>query len=244
MSGVSLAAELKILGALLRGKPRSGDHRADLEDFYARQADGYDQFRERLLCGRAELLAALQLAPGSSVAEFGAGTGRNLDIIAERVPQLKHVHLVDLCPSLLAKARSRCAAHGWDHVTCHEADVTTWNAPEPLDAVLCSYALTMVPDWQGAITNALRNLRPGGRIAVVDFFVSAARPPTGRARHGAATRWFWPRWFGHDGVHPDPRHLEMLHALTEPLALHEASAAVPWMGGLRAPYYWYIGRVR
>ena len=100
----------------------------------------------------------------------------------------------------------------------------------------------MIPDWQAAIANAVRNLKPGGVLAVVDFHVSNANPPAGRVRHSAATRWFWPRWFGHDGVRPDARHLDALCALTQPLSLVESSAAVPWMAGLRAPYYRYIGR--
>jgi S-adenosylmethionine-diacylgycerolhomoserine-N-methlytransferase len=242
MSG--LVQELRILGALLRGKRRSGDHGADLEAFYAAQAEGYDRFRERLLHGRGELLAALPLAAGARFAEFGAGTGRNLEYIADRVPTLGAAHLVDLCPSLLDQARRRCRRHGWSNVACHVADVTTWSAPEPLDVVLCSYALTMIPDWQGAIANAVRNLRPGGVLAVVDFFISAPRPPAARARHGAAARWFWPRWFGHDGVHPDPRHLDALFAATAPLELVESTAPVPWLAGLRAPFYRYLGRVR
>jgi len=239
---MSLIADLKMLRSLAHGKPRSGNHQADLESFYAQQAGDYDRFREKLLHGRGELLADLNLPDGAILAEFGAGTGRNLEFIAARIPQLRAIHLIDLCPSLLSKARQRSQAHAWHSVTCHETDVTTWTAPEPLDAVLCSYSLTMIPDWQSAIVNAIRNVKPGGLIAVVDFYVSSVNPPPGRIRHNLATRWFWPRWFGHDGVRPDARHLEVLLSRTEPLSLVEASARVPWMAGLRAPYYRYIGR--
>lgn len=238
---MSLVGEGRVLLALLRGKPRSGDHRADLETFYGGQADEYDRFRERLLHGRQELIRELPLPVGSLVAEFGAGTGRNLEFLGSQLDRLAGIHLVDLCPSLLAKARQRCDRHGWQQVVCHEADVTTWTAPEPLHAIWLSYALTMIPDWRGAIANAVRNLRPGGVLGVVDFYISAQNPPPGQVRHGALTRWFWPRWFGHDGVHPDPRHLEALQAATVPISVHEASAPVPWMAGLRMPYYRYIG---
>ena len=237
-----MIADLKILRSLVRGKPRSGNHQADLEYFYAQQAGDYDRFREKLLHGRGDILADLALPADAVFAEFGAGTGRNLEFIAARLPHLRAVHLVDLCPSLLSKARQRCHDHRWNNVVCHEADVTTWTAPEPVDALLCSYSLTMIPDWHAAIANAVRNLKPGGLLAVVDFYVSNDNPLPGRIRHSAATRWFWPRWFGHDGVRPDARHLDTLCSVSEPLSLVESSAAVPWMAGLRAPYYRYIGR--
>ena len=100
----------------------------------------------------------------------------------------------------------------------------------------------MIPDWRRAINNALRILRPGGLIGVVDFRVSRRNPPPGFARHGAFTRHFWPRWFGHDGVHLDAEHLHALAARTEPVLCEERMAAVPYLPGLRAPYYLYIGR--
>lgn len=239
---MSMIADLKILRSLVRGKPRSGNHQADLEAFYGQQASDYDRFREKLLHGRGELLTEIAVPDDAVVVEFGAGTGRNLEFIASRIPHLRAVHLVDLCPSLLGKARQRCQAHGWHAVYCHEADVTTWSAPQPVDVVVCSYSLTMIPDWRAAIANAVRNLKPGGLLAVVDFYVSSANPGANRIRHGAATRWFWPKWFGHDGVRPNAQHLDTLLAVTEPLSVVESSAAVPWMAGLRAPYYRYIGR--
>jgi len=107
-----------------------------------------------------------------------------------------------------------------------------------------SYALTMMPDWRGVIDNAHRMLAPGGSIAVVDFHVSAAQPPAGRQRHGRFARAFWPRWFGHDGVHLDPAHVDVLTTRFETSLLSEHSARLPWLPGLRAPYYLYIGRRR
>ena len=46
----------------------------------------------------------------------------------------------------------------------------------PVDVVTFSYSLTMIPDWFAAIENALRMLRPGGQIGVVDFYVSRKYP--------------------------------------------------------------------
>lgn len=61
----SLRSDLAVLRQLLRGMPREGDHAQRLVGFYGQQAEHYDRFRERLLPGRAELIAALHLAPGT-----------------------------------------------------------------------------------------------------------------------------------------------------------------------------------
>ena len=148
--------------------------------------------------------------------------------------------LVDLCPPLLAVARQRFS--GRPNVHLVEADATTWRAPGPVDAVLCAYSLTMIPDWFAAIDNAYAMLAPGGRIGVVDFHVSRACPAPGRQRHGWMTRAFWPLWFGHDGVHPDPDHLPYLERRFETVECSEHRASLPWLPGLRVPYYRFIGR--
>lgn len=40
----------------------------------------------------------------------------------------------------------------------------------PFDAIFFSYALSMMPDWRGALDNAVHHLRPGGRLYIADFW--------------------------------------------------------------------------
>jgi S-adenosylmethionine-diacylgycerolhomoserine-N-methlytransferase len=235
-----MTADLRVLYHLLRGQPRRGSHAERLQAFYAPQAERYDDFRERLLHGRAELIASLDVPDGARIAELGGGTGRNLLHFGERLQRMARVDIVDLCPALLDRARDRFAGSPNVHVV--EADATRWRPDRPLDLVLFSYALTMIPDWREAIDNAVSQLTPGGALAVVDFYVSAGNPGPGRQRHSDLARWFWPRWFRHDGVELDHRRLDHLcHALPEH-DLVEASAGVPYLPGLRVPYYRFVGR--
>jgi S-adenosylmethionine-diacylgycerolhomoserine-N-methlytransferase len=237
-----IGADLAILRQLLRGQPQGGDHRSRLEQFYAPQASAYDRFRERLLHGRRELVASLPLAAGMTVVELGGGTGRNLEFFAERLPTFAEVTVVDLCPSLLALARERCQRQGWSQVRCVEADATRFAPAGAVDCVYLSYALTMIPDWFSALDNALAMLKPGGVIGVVDFYVARKHPAPGLARHGAFTRHFWPAWFGHDGVHPSADHLPYLLSRTQTISLDEGMSPVPYLPGLRTPFYRYLGR--
>lgn len=240
MAATTLAAELRVLFALLRGQPRRGTQAQRLEAFYAPQAGRYDAFRERLLHGRGELIAALPSADGAHLVELGAGTGRNLLFFGDRLARFARVDVVDLCPSLIGEARRRVAA--LPNVRVHEADACSWQPETPADAVYLAYALTMIPDWPAAIDNAMRMLKPGGVLGVVDFYVSAARPDPGLVRHSALTRAFWPRWFRHDGVDLEPMRLARLRQRCPQHELVERMAPVPYLPGLRVPYFRFIAR--
>jgi S-adenosylmethionine-diacylgycerolhomoserine-N-methlytransferase len=242
MSPPELLADSRVLWRMLRGLPRSGSAAERLQAFYAPQAARYDDFRRRLLHGREELLARLPAGPGDAVVELGCGTGENLERLGVRLTALRQLILVDLCPALLEQARKRAAPLA--NVQVVEADVTRYRPPGPVDCVYLSYALTMVENWRAVIANAVAMLRPGGTLGVVDFYVSSARPPPGYARHPAWERWLWRRWFAHDGVRLDPRHLAQLAAALPHCQIFERRGRVPYLPGLTVPHYLFLGRKR
>lgn len=229
---MAIGADARILWHLLRGASRGGSHARRLQQFYAPQARAYDRFRERLLHGRRELIARLPVQPGGRVIELGGGTGRNLDFFGVRLAALASFELVDLCPALLSVAQERLRGRG--NVRLVEADAGDYRPSSPADCVYFSYALTMIPDWRQAIDNAIAMLRPGGTLGVVDF-------------HLPDTRWssrLWRVWFGHDGVWLSAEHLPYLRARLDPVACEEHRGTLPYLPGLRVPYYLFVGRKR
>lgn len=235
----TLAADARVLLAMARGVPRRATHAEALIRFYAPQAAHYDAFRERLLHGRERLISLLPIEPGARVVELGGGTGRNLDFLGERLARCERIEVVDLCEPLLARAAAR--ARSWPNVHAVVADACTYQPSAPVDAVYFSYALTMIPDWREAIDNALRMLKPGGCLGVVDFYVAERDPGPGLARHGWATRTLWPWWFRHDGVRLSPEHLPYLARRLRISALEERRAALPFLRA-SVPYYVLVGR--
>lgn len=234
-----LARELGTLWQLFRGIPAAGSHAERLQGFYAPQAAHYDRFRERLLQGRAALIEHLDLLPGASVIELGAGTGRNLEYFSALIPTLADVELVDLCPAPLEQARRRAAR--WPNVRVVEADASRHSPASPVDRVYFSYSLTMIPDWAATLENAIAMLRPGGLLGIVDFYIADRARPTDQGRYGPWTR-FWPWWFRHDGVRLSAQHLPYLQARLCTQYLYEGFASIPYLPGVRAPYYIFVGR--
>lgn len=225
-------------------KPIQGsNHQERLESFYQGQAQAYDRFRKRLLQGREELYQSLVQYPGDIWLDLGGGTGANLDSIHENISQFKKVYIVDLCPSLLEIAKHRIVSNEWSNVETVEADVTQFTPPEQgVDIVTFSYSLTMIPDWFAAIDNAYRLLKPGGMIGVIDFYISRKYPVKEWSSHSWLSRHFWPAWFAKDNVFLSSEHAPYLHHRFKSVKFIERMATIPFLPGVKAPYYIFIGQ--
>ena len=129
--------------------------------------------------GRVIGVAGLRLTPGCSVLDLGCGTGLNHPLLVDGVGPAGTVVGLDRSPQMLAQARRRATRHGWSQVRTVEADMLDGLVPPRegigFDAVIATYALSLVPGWERAWVRALGAVRPGGRIAVVDLAL-----PTGR----------------------------------------------------------------
>ncbi|MDO4551103.1 MAG: class I SAM-dependent methyltransferase [Planctomycetia bacterium] len=240
---MSFSSDMKIIYHMLFTRGRGKDHAERLDNFYSGQAEGYDDFRKRLLKGRQEMMQAIPLPENGIWVDMGGGTGANLEFIAEKIPELKRVYLVDLAVSLLKIAENRFLKHEWNHVKALEGDATIFTPEEGFaDVVTFSYSLTMIPDWFSAIDNALRILKPGGIIGVVDFYVSRKWTPEGFRRHGWIRRNYMPIHFGTDNVFLSPDHVPYLHKHFEPVEFQEHLAKIPYFPLMKAPYYIFVGK--
>lgn len=152
---------------------RGATHRDRLESFYQRQAAHYDAFRARLLHGREEMVrSAARAAGGGTWIDMGGGTAANLDFAGDEiVMSFARIYVVDLCPSLLAVARQRCA----------QVRIRTWSAAvsRPRLAVpACMHRLpAALTPLRVTARLAPRGVRRGGRDAM------EATGGIGRPRH-------------------------------------------------------------
>lgn len=240
---MSLLADLRVLYHMVLKPVRGNNHAERLESFYSGQAGDYDDFRKRLLQGREEMYRAIDIPDNAIWVDMGGGTGSNLEYLAEQIPRLKKVYVVDLSSSLLTIADQRIRDRGWKNVETCEADATTFFPPDGFaDVVTFSYSLTMIPDWFSAIENARKILNAGGKIGVVDFFVSRKFPSAGVNKHNWFTRNFWPMWFSSDNVFPSSDHVPFLNRHFDTQLQTQHRAKVPYIPFIRVPYYNFIGQ--
>ena len=220
---------------------RGKTHEERLGSFYKGQADNYDAFRKRMLHGRKELIESLPAEAGQVWIDIGAGTGENAEMMGERLSRFKAVYMVDLCTPLLEVADKRIEKNGWKNVHTVHADAIEFRPEEQADLITFSYSLTMIPDWFAALENAYAMLKPGGRIGVVDFYVSRKYPEKPFVKHSWLTRTIWPAWFATDNVWLNRDHLPFLQRRFKTLRVDEGSGKLPWMPFVRVPHYRFIG---
>ena len=254
---MGVIGDLRILYHMALRPVRGKNHAERMDNFYKGQAADYDDFRRRLLRGREELWQKmLQTAPYDDTVwmDMGGGTGSNLHFFGDAIEKLQKVYVVDLAGSLIEVADKRIHNSGWKNIETVIADATTFMPPEAMplsaqwdggvDAITFSYSLTMIPDWFAAIDHAWNMLKPGGRIGVVDFYLSRKHPAPGHVKHSWTKRTFWAPWFATDNVFPSPDHVPYLHRKFKPILFEERLTRLPWFPNpfFKMPYYLFIGQ--
>lgn len=151
------------------------EHANLMDNIYRYQRYIYDFTRKYYLLGRDKLIAEMAVKAGDRVLEIGCGTARNLVYVGRRFPQAR-LYGLDASREMLntAEPKLRKAFPGRDiplrQCLAETLDYQeTFGLEEPFDAVFFSYALSMIPPWEPAMEAALRNLKPGGKLYIVDF---------------------------------------------------------------------------
>ena len=154
---------------------------AHMDAIYRYQRYIYDASRKYYLLGRDRLLDELLPPPGGTVLEIACGTGRNLIRAARRYPGVRFYGF-DISSAMLDTARASIARRGLsDRVIVALGDATDFSGEHlfgvsAFDRVFISYALSMIPSWRAALTQAVAAVAPGGRLHVVDFGGQGALP--------------------------------------------------------------------
>jgi ubiquinone/menaquinone biosynthesis C-methylase UbiE len=118
----------------------------------------------------AELVARCDVASGERVLDVGCGTGHAALAAADVVGPSGAVVGADLAVPLLDVARDKASAQGLDHVEFVEGDFRALGFPDgAFDAVLCSFAIFLVPDMPSALAELWRMVAPGGRLGVTSW---------------------------------------------------------------------------
>jgi ubiquinone/menaquinone biosynthesis C-methylase UbiE len=118
---------------------------------------------------KSSILDGLGLRPGMRVLDVGCGLGDDAVELAALVGPRGHVTGVDLSQSLITEAFRRFADRGLP-LEFEVGDVKALRfADESFDAVRAERVLMHIPDASGAVAEMWRVLRPGGRMAALDF---------------------------------------------------------------------------
>ena len=128
----------------------------------------------RAFTGRVVLPWVLQgQTLGSEALEIGSGAGANAAVLAARYPGA-NITATDIDPAMVTAARARFTRFG-DRITISQADTTHLPFDDNrFDTAISLLMLHHVIDWQTAISELARVIRPGGRIVGYDLTATGA----------------------------------------------------------------------
>lgn len=125
----------------------------------------------------ADVMDALRAAPGSVVADIGAGFGYFTFHLSSRVGPTGKVYATDIRNRRLDVIRERVAADGLTNVEVMiGANDDPLLAPESVDAILLSNSYHDFTDFNPMMQGMFAALKPGGRLVVLDADADPGEP--------------------------------------------------------------------
>ena len=153
-----------------RAESLKRDRETAAQSFFEAHAADWDRIRS-LHVAEADVEAAMREALGPGPFKFlldlGTGTGRTLELFADRYGRGLGI---DVNQAMLTYARARLAQSGRTTAQVRHGDIYALSiADGTADAIVMHQVLHFLSDPALAIREAARVLAPGGRLLIVDF---------------------------------------------------------------------------
>jgi predicted methyltransferase len=133
-----------------------------------------------------EVISALKLAPDAAVADIGAGTGYFAARFAHMLGKGR-VYAVDLEPDMVKYLGERAKKENLANLTPVLGATDSPRLTAPVDLVILVDVYHHIGDRERYFSKLRESLKPGGRLAIIDFRMDASMGP-GKAMRIAPDR--------------------------------------------------------
>ena len=158
--------------------PSHGDHSFSGAEHWAKV---FDDPKRDAWQKPHEVISALKLAPDAAVADIGSGTGYFAVRFAHMLSQGR-VYGVDLEPDMVKYLAERAKKESLANLTALAGAPDDPRIPAPVDLVILVDVYHHIDKRDEYFRKLRTSLKPGGRIAVIDFRMNSPSGPPPSAR--------------------------------------------------------------
>src|SRR4051812_11879067 len=178
MLRISALAVVLLAGGALAQAPHDHEHRFDDAESWS---GVFDDPRRADWQKPHEVIEALALAPDAVVADIGAGTGYFSVRLARMLPKGK-VLAADVEPRMVQHLGARAKRDQLENMVAVQSGFEDARLPEKADLALFVDVYHHIEERERYFRRLKDALKPGGRIALVDFRIDSEIGPPPRAR--------------------------------------------------------------
>ena len=125
---------------------------------------------------RKKAIASLDLNPKSIVLDIACGMGPNFKIIEHYLQNKGKLVGLDLSLKLLERAAGKIKKFKWKNVKLVNMSITEYEPTFKFDAIICAFAMEIIPDYKKTVDKIYELLKPKGKFAMVGMKLSNKYP--------------------------------------------------------------------